>query len=409
MFSNLYMIKLAFRNVFRNKRRSLLTMVVIMFSVGTFLFMMSYFEGFLNSFVEDAMKATGHIYIQDPEYRLKERMLSLTVPVENYEQTREAVLAIDGIKTVTGRIRFGGLIDFHGNNEPGMGMGIDTEYEREIMEIENSIIKGTYFSGGNHETIIGVELARTLNIDIGDTITVISTTAFSSLAAENFIVTGIADMLIGMMNRLFYIPLDAAQTMLDMEDQAAEIIVFIDDPEEHRVFQERIRSLPEISGRYSVYRWDERGMLQYLPIARLFIVILILVFGIIAAFSIINTMLMAVLERTNEIGVMTAFGMQRRSVLTIFLLEAVVLGIFGGIVGLAVGGFGGYLMETHGLTMGEIVNDFPMPLRQTLYADLQWSQAVVALAVGIIISALSALPPALKAARLEPTDALRRQ
>jgi len=403
-----YMLKLAFRNVFRNKRRSFLTMVVIMFSVGTFLFMQTYFAGFLNNAIEDSIKITGHLTIQHPEYELKERMMSLSVPVENYSRLVDTVRNIPGIKSAAGRIKFGGLLDFGENNEPGLGMGIDPAAEREVMQLENSIVDGAYFTGGERETVIGLEFSKKLGIDVGDTITVISRTAYSSLAAENLVVVGIADLLSSMLNRIFYMPLPTAQRLLDMEDKAAEMVIYLERPEEVGDIKQKLMSLPDIKDTYTIYAWQEKGFIQdILPVLNIAIGIMIVLFGSIAGFSIINTMLMAVLERTNEIGVLTAFGMKRRNVLSVFLSEAFLIGVFGGILGLIVGGGFSYWLEVHGITLGEVVEDMPFPIRQVIYGDLQWIHAVYAFTIGLVLSVISAFLPALKAARLQPTDALR--
>ncbi len=408
MMSNTFFLKLAFKNVFRHKRRSILTMVVIMFSVGTLLFMLSYLEGVWNNVIEDSVRASGHISIEHPEYQIKERMLSLNVTVENYEQLKTDLTNIEGVKCATGRIRFGGLLDFGENNEPGMGMGIDPVLERDILQIENLIIEGRYFGDDPRETIIGVNFANKLHIGIGDTITVISRTAYSSLAAENLIVVGIADMLNSMLNNIFYISLETAQQLLDMEDQVAQVMLFIDNPDQLEEMKEKILATAGIGDNYSVIMWNERGMLKDMgPMIQAFIGIMILLFGSIAAFSVINTMLMSVLERTKEIGVFTSFGMKRRNVLRVFLIEALVIGAFGGLMGLIAGGYGGYWLENTGLTIGEVVENFPIPLRQTLYGDLKWSQAGISFIFGLVLSLVASYFPALKAARLEPTDALR--
>ena len=108
MISINYLLKLAIRNVFRNKRRTFLTMMEIMISVGAFLFMFSYFKGITGSLIEDSIKMTGHISIQHPDYRLKERMLSLQVPVNDFSGIRNIIMsgkASDlNVKAITGRI-----------------------------------------------------------------------------------------------------------------------------------------------------------------------------------------------------------------------------------------------------------------------------------------------------------------
>ncbi|KPK89781.1 hypothetical protein AMJ80_09300 [bacterium SM23_31] len=347
-------------------------MIVIMTSVGSFLFMFGYFKGVVGGIINDSIKISGHLSIRHPEYNMKERMLSLSVPVEDYTRIKKIVESNPEIAVAAGRIKFGGLIDFHENNEPGLGMAFETELEQGILQLEQLIVEGRDFSGNSHETVIGVELASKLNIQTGDTITVITRTAYNSLSADNLIVVGIIDLLSSVLNRLFYLPLQTAQSLLDMEDQVTEIVVFLHDiNDDNRVKNELLKN-PEIGNKYSVSTWLDIGFLKYyLPMVKAAYVILIFLFGIIVAFGIINTMLMAVFERTREIGVMTAFGMKQRNVLIVFLFEALIIGCFGGVLGILIGGYWAHYLETTGITIGKMAEGFSMPIRQTIYGDMR--------------------------------------
>ena len=411
MVSYNYLIKLAFRNVFQNKRRTLLTAIVIMVSVSLFLFMFSYIKGVRDGIVEDSIKLTGHVSVQHPEYGLKERMLSLSVPVRNYSDIRGGILSIPFVSIAAGRIKFGGLIDFEENNENGIGLAIDPSAEKDILGIQNTIVSGRGFSEGSegkNEIIVGIKLAASLDIQPGDTVTVISRTAYNSLTAENLRVAGVVDLLSGVMNRLFYIHLETAQYLLDMENSVTEIAVYLEDDYDENVLKRTIEDLPDISNTYSVMTWLDKGILKdYLPMLDTGNFIVILIFGMIAAFGIINTMLMAVFERTKEIGVLTAFGMKKREVLLVFLFEALLIGCIGSLSGVAVGGYWAIFLETHGFTMGSITEGLSVPIRTTIYADFQWLHAFTAFCLGLGMSVGAALFPAVKAARMQPTDALK--
>ncbi len=408
MFDNTFLIKYAFKNLFRQKRRTLLTSVVIMVSVGSMLFMFAYLNGVLNSIIEDSVKLTGHVNIQHPEYKIKERMISLSVPVDGYAELKTNLSDIEGLAAISGRIKFGGLIDFNENNEPSLGMGIDIEGEKSILQIQKMIVEGTYFSGAPEEMILGSDIAIKLGIKTGDVVTIISSTAYGSMAAGNYKVIGIANMVLGMFNKMFFIPLDNAQYLLDMEDQVTEFVGFCDEISSAEIAKQDILDR-NLAGDYEIITWDEQPFLKaYLPMVDAMYIIMVGLFGMVASFSIINTMLMSVLERTREIGVMTAFGMRKSIIVKLFLFEAGVLGFVGGLLGLAFGGSSGYYLETHGLTFSEKLADgFPIAIRTTLYADVEWYHLVISLILGIIISMIASLIPAYKAARTEPTKALR--
>jgi len=150
--------------VFRNKRRTLLTSIVIAVSVSAMLFMFGYMKGVLTTVIEDSIKIFGQISIKHDEYKLKERMLSLNASVDEYSAIKAKLDTINGISDVAGRIKFGGLIDFNEKNEPGLGMGIDIVAEKNILTIQNSLVKGSYFTGKENESIIGTGIATELNL-----------------------------------------------------------------------------------------------------------------------------------------------------------------------------------------------------------------------------------------------------
>ncbi len=406
-----YLLKLALRNVFRNKRRTVLTAVVIMISVGSFLFMFSYIKGVRDNIVEDSVKLTGHISVQHPEYSVKERMLSLSVPVHNYAAIRDTLQSMESVTAAAGRIKFGGLIDFREKNEPSAGYAIDFAIEEGIIDISESLVSGTGFSEGDdrkNELLIGSELALSLDIQPGDTVTVISRTAYNSLTAVNLVVTGIVDMLSGAMNKLFYMHLETAQYFLDMDDSVSEIAVFLQENSDEELVKNFIESTVGISGTYRVTTWLDKGILRdYLPMLDTANAFIILIFGLIAALGIINTMLMAVFERTREIGVFSAFGMKRRDILAVFLFEALSIGCAGGFAGVVLGGYWAIFLEINGLSLGTISESFSIPVRTVIYSDFRIIHGVSAFALGLAMSVLAAFLPAVKAARMEPTDALR--
>ncbi len=408
MIENSYLIKLALKNVMRHKRRTFLTLLVIAISVGSIFVLLGYIGGAFGSMIKDYYKITGHINIQHNEYKLKERMLSLTVSIENYSELKSEINKNEHVVASSGRIKFGGLIDFNNANEPGVGIGIDTEAEKQMMGLQDFIIQGTYFSGSPGEAVVGSELAGKLRIEPGDTITIITRTAYGSMSAGNYVATGISQMPTSMMNSFFFVRLDETQYLLDMEDQITEYIVIADDPDNIEPVNGYLQTIDLLDDKYTVMPWYDQPLWKsYLPIINYTYAITIGLFGLIASFSIINTMLMAVFERTSEIGVFTSFGMRKFKVLKMFLTEAAVIGFIGGIFGLIWGGVVLYYMVNYGISLSEAVQEFNLPIRQTLYATFKWYYAVFSLLIGVVITVIAAYMPALKAARIEPTKALR--
>lgn len=358
--------------------------------------------------LEEAVKLTGHVKIQHPDYKLKERMLSLNAPVENYSTVAEQIKNSINIKHLTGRLKFGALINYQDENEPGLGMGIIPDNEEKIMNLKKSIISGSSFTGAPDEAIIGREIQSTLGIGINDTITIIARTAYNSLNAVNVRVIGVCDLLNFSLNKTFYIPLETAQNLLDMQNQVTEILVYGDNFMNSESIADELRTVPGISDSYDILTWLDTGFIRELfQTADAFIGILQGIFALLAVIVIINTVLMAVFERTWEIGMINAIGMKQHQILLLFIFEGLMIGIIGGIAGVIIGSASGFYLETVGITIGKIAENFPIPVRQVIYGDMTGYIIIKSFIVGIFVSMLGALFPAIKASRMKPVEALR--
>ncbi|MCL5019922.1 MAG: ABC transporter permease [Patescibacteria group bacterium] len=399
---------MAARNILRNRRRTLMTALTVMISVGMLILANTYFYGLFTSIYDDLIRLSGHIKIQRPEYSLKERMLSLHVPVHSYKTIITALDSVPEVKNAAGRIKFGGLIYYREQNESGLGIGIEPEHETEGFRLEKSLINGHYFSGSPDEAIIGRELAAQFNLHPGDTLTVLTRTPSGAMTGTNARIIGIVDLMRGQLNKVFFLPLSKVQSMLDMEGDVTEIAVFLKDGKTYEETARFINNLPIIKGNYQALTWTQAGAVEtILPIMNAAIFILESLFLIVAILGIINTILMSVLERTKEIGVMEALGMKPWRVLVLFILEGMFIGVCGGILGMLLGSGLGYYLEVYGLTLGKYVENFPIPVRQVIYGDLTPSIILKSFFLGISASIVAAFLPALKAARMVPTRALR--
>jgi putative ABC transport system permease protein len=139
--------------------------------------------------------------------------------------------------------------------------------------------------------------------------------------------------------------------------------------------------------------------------------LIIFIMLIIASMGIVNTMLMAVLERTREIGMLSAMGMRKAEIIILFLFEGGIIGAIGSLLGCILGGLGGWYLEVHGWKLGtDVFHDFMAafyPLKNVFYADLTLDVLIMTFVLGTAIAVVTSFYPALKAARLNPVEALR--
>ena len=419
-----YLIKMAIRNVGRNKRRTILTLSAVFIATIVLSFSACYLKGILEGTFDNYIRLqAGHIKIYNAEYVKKERLLPLDVPVNDYEAMQKELAGMDGIDMITPRIRFGVMLNVEGNNENSIGIGIDPIKERNILQLEEFLTEGSrYFQAGEAEMLIGKRLADTLGVKLGDTITVITQTAFSSLGAMNFKVVGMTESGIAYLDKsMFYIPIDKCQELLDMDGMVTELVIMTEDKENaNRLAGEIATRLDtsKIAGKedefvrgddkYEVIPWQSQSNLySAISSSKISMAVMSGIILIVASLTILNTMLMSVFERTREIGMMMAMGMKGRRITTLLLLEALAIGVLGGIAGCIVGGGISILTEHTGLDFSSAMENIEMPISGIIYPDFEFALILRAFAFGIAMAVVASLYPAYRASRMQPTEALR--
>ena len=152
---------------------------------------------------------------------------------------------------------------------------------------------------------------------------------------------------------------------------------------------------------------EQSGIVQAFRQISTFIVIIIVIFMIIAASTITNTMLMAVLERKKEIGMMKALGVHNRSIVFLVVMEAIIIGLLGGAAGGVLGTGVSMWTEAVGIQLGEVTANIDLPIGQALFPDFRWSYLAIGWILGIFFSGLAALYPAWKASRFPAAVTMR--
>jgi ABC-type lipoprotein release transport system permease subunit len=286
-------------------------------------------------------------------------------------------------------------------------------------------------------------MAELLGLKTGDMLTIVTRTAYGALTAIDLTIVGIAATTNPMIDEGGALMLlSDAQRYLELPDAATTIIVNGADPMETPALKENVLAAlanlappkgggePAVAsvtepaaagdsgetfasptrGGFEAYTWQELNqvMLDLLQMRHKMIDIVRVIMIVLAMAMIANTMMTNVFERTREIGVLMAMGAKGRRILTLFIGEAAVLGVIGSVVGVALGGAIGLIMENVGISLGDqmggVVN---IPMDNVLYALVTPEMLVQALVSGIIVSVVAGLYPAVKAARMQPTQALR--
>lgn len=405
------MFKLALRNVLRNKRRSLLTGLSTAIAVLVVIVGWMFISGILADLFNNSVTASiGHIRVLNADYLRRETMSPLGSSIYDYRSIINSIEARSEVKLATGRIKFGVLMDIKGKNKPIIGVGIDPVREEAVLHLSKKMVEGRVMSTGTRETNIGIGLAKELGLKIGDTLTVITQTAQGSLSGMNLKIAGIFSMGVPAIDkRIFYIPLDQAQYLLDMDGRVTEIFILIKEPNDAiKVAAEIKKTLPP---GLTVSPWQDNGFLYFMNnVAKGLYEVIYAFILVLASFTILNTMFMAVLERTKEIGMMKALGMREGEISRLIIYEAAILGVISSFIGALGGTLLGYYISTHGLdysALYEQMGDVEVALSNIYYGLFSWGTVLTGFLLGVVISILAAVFPAWRAAKLDPAEAMR--
>lgn len=403
------LLKMSTRNIMRNPRRTILTGTAIGIVVGIITFGQCYLFGILNQMF-DAFISTesGHIKVYYKGFPDKEMLLPLDLCLNDSPALAEAVGRIDGVISVSERLRFFGMVDFKEENEFAIGYGIDPEAERSIMDIEQHIAQGGYFTKARGEILIGSGLAQSFGIKLGDEVSVISPELFG----VNLRVAGIFQYGFEYLDKkVFYLSIEDARYLLDMEGMASEIVVMVDDRDRAPSFVPLIENaLSKVKGqnKIEILPWQAQGFLyQMFQMSKVSMSVVLFILFFIAGSTIVNTMMMAVMERTREIGMLMAMGMKAREIMISVFLEAGAIAFIAGIIGVVIGGILAYVLEQTGIPLGEAAAGLPMPIGSTIRPVFYWWSIPIAFSFGILLTALASIWPAGRAAKLDPAKALR--
>ena len=405
----LTLIKIAFRNIFRNKRRSFLTIGAVFISVAITTFFISIFDGMYEMMIRNTVSSIGHIQIVHKTYYEKEKTMPLKYKIDNYSKVKEQILKnVDGVEKVAGRILLGGMLGKEDLDEIAGGFAIEPDIDTSMFNISKNIIEGRMPNKDRMEVLLGDKLAKRLRVKVGDEIIIVSKTVYNSLGGMALKVCGIAKFSVERMNNVFFIPLKVAQKSLYMEGAVSRIVIEIRHSRDVEKIKEKIKGLIDNDDYLVLSYLDNdalKSMITYLRVASF--VELLIVF-IIAIFGIFNTMFTSVFERTPEIGLLSSMGLTKYKIQFLFLSESGIIGIIGSIFGIMLGSVAAYYFATKGFNLGDVATNVGMDWDRVLYAEFSFAQILKTFLLGFIVSIIAGIIPAIKASRLEPTEALRK-
>ncbi len=405
------MLKLAFRNIFRQKRRSLLTALTML---GGFVLCAvaigiadGSFNGIVNAFTRSRM---GHVQIHAQGYLARP---SLSKAIKDYRGIGRTIEANPDAMAWAPRVYSAGLVSVGERSDASRIVGVDPDLEVRATNFDKRVVQGRTFStGAEKEIILGVGLARSLKASIGADVVIVSQASDGSLANDRYRLVGLADTGDMATDRTtLYLRLGDARELLVLDDLVHEIIVIAGslgrvaalDADLHRKFaplgldvepwQEFAKSF------YMAMKADQRGHS-----------VLLLILFIVVAIGVLNTALMSVLERRREYGVLKALGTKPRQVFALILLEIQVLALISIFLGIGLSLPLNVYLSHHPISMGGALSK-PMTFGgmdfRSFAAEVNARSFIIPAFTVMLSAFLVSLMPAFKAARVEPAKSIR--
>lgn len=400
---------LAFRNVFRNRRRTAMTLLMVAGGVTGLLLAGGYFAFMIDGLREDTIRnGLGHLQIFTAEHFRRDEVRVLDTGIENWKRVAATVGTGKHVRGVAPRIEFYGMVSNGQKSAVFMGSAVDPAAETSLG-FRQRFVAGRDLNAslsGEVEALLGEGLAKSMSVKVGDGLTLLAVTADGALNGVDVQVAGIVQT--GMREldaRYLRITLPSAQRLLQ-SDRITNLVAGLDKTANtDAAYAEMMPQLHSLSQEMTLKKWVELAT-YYKQVRALFNAIFVFM-GVIVFFMVlmssVNTLLMAMFERTREIGTMLAMGTPRLWIIALFMLEATLLGVVGAVCGLAGGNLLGAVLNSSGLRM-------PPPPGYTVGIPFH-VQHVPAIMIGssllVIVSlAAASILPAIRASRLRIAEAL---
>jgi ABC-type lipoprotein release transport system permease subunit len=402
------MLRLAWRNVWRNRRRSLINVAAMGFGLAAIMFGQSMMRSLQYQLIEKATGSfTGHVRVERrdiDEPKFPDKFMT------NPEPAAKLLAADPRVKAWGRRIHLTGLISSPNKSLGALICAVEPDKESVITDMAKYIKEGHYLEPGTRGIVMGHKIAGRLDVRLGEKVVLMAQAADGSMGAEAFRLVGISETGSESFDgQMVWIDLKAMQELLVRPGQANELAAKLFDIEQADAVASDIDAKigPGNVGAMSWKRIDKEiigiqafqdGMLT---------IILGIVFAIVAL-GILNTQLMSLFERVREFGVLMAMGARPRWIVRLLMVESALLGLVGTVLGLTVGSV---LIAHFGraglfLPVGDAFKYF-LPFPSVIYLRPSWGMHSFACATVFLVTLLATLPPALRAGRLKPSEALR--
>ncbi|MCS7231073.1 MAG: FtsX-like permease family protein [Elusimicrobiota bacterium] len=415
---------IVFRNIKRNKRRTLLAVISVSLAVMFVVILQGLVDGMVENIIKNSTKnETGHIRITSKEYLRNIQSPSLQHLIYNPQEVINYILSDKNlskqIKLVTERIKFFVILRYQNFNKTALCIAGDIEKEKELLMLNKSIIEGEYLTKksakkGNRvyrEVIIGEKLAKIMNLKVGDTFSLMLQRVDFSIKIPSFYVRGIFKTGLNMLDEnVFMMNIEDAKDLLNTDDAICEILLMLKKYHKAEELTEHINQLLSKKKEYEYLiasDWKETsGFVKMINQAVGIYDFLYIAVTFLGSFIITNIILMIVLERRREIGILKSMGFKKFHILFLFTLEGTILGTIGSIFGAILGTIINIPLSIYGIDFSSM-GSMNYPMDNVIRWSINLTSILLAVILGVVVSSIMSILPSRYAAKMKPVDALK--
>jgi ABC-type lipoprotein release transport system permease subunit len=397
--------RMALRNLGRNRRRSFFSALALGMGLALLLLMAAVITGEMRGAMNTAINLqSGHLQVRVKDYNENKASLAWKDLIEAPDAIAAQIAALPGVKAATPRLVASAILA-RGDTSRGVRiLGVDPASVANAPYREG-LVSGSFPAADDRDGIlIGQSLADKMRLAVGDRVSLLVNTSNGDVDEQPFVIRGTFNTHNPNYDEgIALMPLTKAQAIARAEGHASIIFVLLHDREQTGAVAAALQS-----GQYEVVTYAKANALlsQTEELSRGYMILLYLIVLAITATVIVNTLIMAVFERTREIGILAAMGMRSGRIMALFLAESSLLALGGIALGLVLGGAAVAYATHYGFYIGDFGATSIM-IGERIYAYLTLNDALSLTIVALVVTLVASLYPAVMAARMEPVQALR--
>jgi ABC-type lipoprotein release transport system permease subunit len=386
----MYELDIALRHISARKRLTFFAVFSVALAIGVIVVLMSLMSGFTDELVSLTVESSPHIVVSPAE--------GTTENIHFYRYYSEQILNMEGVSAVSAVFTGQAALQYKDNAQGVNLYGIDPDAENAVMRVSDDLIRGDFsaLSRSNNGILLGDRLAEELEVAVGDTVSAVIPTS----GPVSYEVVGIFHTGTPADENLAYARFDSVLDLFGESGVASSINVRTLDPYQAEVIAISVES----STGLDAVSWIEanRDILELLNTQTVIVWLYYGLIYLIAGFGVANTLITVVMEKQKEIGMLMAMGASRKHITNIFLLESLILGTMGVLLGCVLGYFGTLALSNYQI-------DLPSEMYfglTTLPLKLEAANFAYAIVFSFIINVIAGVYPARRAARMDPVEAI---